>query len=233
MKIVRLLFLDENAEFSITKTIGLFGIIVYIHTYIDLWWLDKEYSQVMATLGLEMMLASLGIRGAQRGFQFIGEGIAGKVKDKKLAQSNKTEQTAPVVKTKQPPRKEPIVPLSGNFGFHEFESKDGTPMPANVKRNVATLIGILEVVRAEAGGKPITITSGYRSPAHNKAVNGSLKSEHMTGKAADFKISGMRPKQVVALLERLIAEGKIPDGGIGLYKSWVHYDFGKPRRWNG
>jgi uncharacterized protein YcbK (DUF882 family) len=49
-------------------------------------------------------------------------------------------------------------------------------------------------------------------------------SKHITGEAADFKIAGMTPKQVAAVIEKLIAAGKMEEGGIGIYSTWVHYD---------
>jgi hypothetical protein len=34
----------------------------------------------------------------------------------------------------------------------------------------------------------------------------------------------MTPKQVAEVIERLIAEKKMKEGGIGIYKTWLHYD---------
>ena len=41
------------------------------------------------------------------------------------------------------------------------------------------------------GDDPIVINSGYRSPAVNKAVGGAPTSNHLTGCAADIRVSGM------------------------------------------
>lgn len=61
-------------------------------------------------------------------------------------------------------------------------------------------------------------------PEHNAKVGGVKSSRHITGEAADFKIEGYTPKEVAAIIEKLIAAGKMEEGGIGIYSTWVHYD---------
>lgn len=52
--------------------------------------------------------------------------------------------------------------------------------------NLTKLIeAVLDPLR-EWFGKPITVNSGYRCEALNKAVGGSKTSDHMTGRAADI-----------------------------------------------
>jgi uncharacterized protein YcbK (DUF882 family) len=124
--------------------------------------------------------------------------------------------------------------VTKNFNLNEFNSKCGRPMPENIKKNVIELIHNLQVIRDEVK-VPISITSGYRSPEHNAKVKGAKDSQHVKGTAVDFKVQGLTPKQVAVIVERLIKEGKIKQGGIGIYPSWVHYDIyfdGKnKRRW--
>lgn len=123
--------------------------------------------------------------------------------------------------------------LSTNFDWKEFESKDGAPMPDWVKDNVRDLAKNLEVIRAAAGA-PMRINSGYRSPAHNTSIGGAKNSFHMKGMAADFTIQGKTIPETISLIEKLIAQGKISKGGLGTYRTFVHYDIqGKNRRWNG
>lgn len=65
------------------------------------------------------------------------------------------------------------------------------------------VLNVLDPLR-KAIGKPIIITSGYRSPAVNALVPGSSKtSQHMVGEAADFKIAGMTNQQIIDLIRRL------------------------------
>jgi len=123
--------------------------------------------------------------------------------------------------------------LTKNFSFSEFNSKDGAPMPEDVKKNIRLLANELEKIRA-AFKSPIKINSGYRSPAHNKAVGGVDNSYHLKGMAADFNVKGRTPRQVVAIIEEMINRGELKQGGVGLYNGWIHYDIrGTKARWNG
>lgn len=121
--------------------------------------------------------------------------------------------------------------ITKNFNLNEFNSKCGREMPENIKKNIIEMIHNLQVIRDEVK-VPITITSGYRSPEHNAKVKGAKDSQHVKGTAVDFKVQGLTPKQVALIVERLIKEGKIKQGGIGIYPSWVHYDIrGVKARW--
>lgn len=122
--------------------------------------------------------------------------------------------------------------LTPNFNLDEFKSKDGSSFPAEIVQSLTILATQLQALRTELG-RSITITSGYRSPAHNLKVGGAKDSFHVRGMAADIQVSGFNPKQVYDTIEKLIKEGKMKEGGLGLYKSWVHYDFrGKRIRWD-
>lgn len=62
---------------------------------------------------------------------------------------------------------------------------DNTPTP-EIESNLTSLVdNILDPLR-ELYGKPITVNSGYRCPAVNKAVGGSATSDHVKGFAADI-----------------------------------------------
>jgi uncharacterized protein YcbK (DUF882 family) len=127
-----------------------------------------------------------------------------------------------------------MAKLTNNFTLQEFNSKCGRDIPNNVLPNILQLAKNLQVLR-DAVGKSITITSGYRSPQHNKKIGGAKDSQHVKGMAADIKVAGMTPKEVALVIEGLIESGKMKQGGIGIYPSWVHYDifFGgkNKRRW--
>ncbi len=114
--------------------------------------------------------------------------------------------------------------LSANFGLSEFASKDGAATPASVIPALRDLASQLEVVREAFGGASISITSGYRSPQHNRRVGGATRSRHMAGEAADFNVSGVSPRTVQDKVEELIAEGKMKQGGLGRYSGFTHYD---------
>lgn len=121
--------------------------------------------------------------------------------------------------------------LTRNFKWEEFDCHDGTPVPREYWGNVKMLALNLEALRRLVG-KPIEITSGYRTRSHNKEVGGAKDSQHLTASAADIKIKGLEPKKVAKLIEDLIEEGVITEGGIGIYPTWVHYDIrGSKARW--
>ena len=56
--------------------------------------------------------------------------------------------------------------------------------------NLKNLCKWLEVLRERSGG-PVRINSGYRSPQLNKKVGGAPTSNHLTGCAADIRVTGM------------------------------------------
>ena len=121
--------------------------------------------------------------------------------------------------------------IKNNFSLQEFNSKCGREIPNNVLPNIIQLAKNLQVLR-DSLGKTISITSGYRSPQHNKKIGGAKDSQHVKGMAADIKVTGMTPKEVALVIEGLIEQGKIKQGGIGIYPSWVHYDIrGTKARW--
>jgi len=121
--------------------------------------------------------------------------------------------------------------LTENFNLSEFASKDGAQFPEDVIVNIIDLSRNLQVVR-DYIKKSININSGYRSPAHNKKVGGATNSQHLLGKASDITIDGLTPTMVKALLEKLISENKIKNGGVSLYPTFVHYDIRhNPTRW--
>lgn len=129
--------------------------------------------------------------------------------------------------------------LTPHFDLAELACKDGSCVPDRFIGNATRLCGELEVLRVELG-RPVVITSGYRSPEWN-AARGAEKSQHLTASAADIRVANVPPRQVHAAIERLIGAGKMRDGGLGLYlpregraAGWVHYDVGPAgRRWRG
>ncbi len=113
--------------------------------------------------------------------------------------------------------------LSEHFTLVEFASKDG----ADEVLVHPALVALLEAIRAKLG-RPVTINSGYRTPAHNARVGGASESRHKYGMAADIAVRGLPASALYA-----VAEDMEP-GGLGRYHSWVHVDVqGHNRRWDG
>ncbi len=132
-----------------------------------------------------------------------------------------------------------IEQVTPNFKLSEMEFSD--KVPESLLNNAYDVLKNLQVLR-EHLGKPIKIISGYRSPERNKAVGGATKSQHMEGNAVDIKVDGMTGHQIADVVEKLIKEGKMKQGGVGRYGdkdkvtdiSWCHYDTrGFAARWVG
>ena len=112
--------------------------------------------------------------------------------------------------------------LSANFTVAEFACKDGSD-PVFVDSSLAAL---LQKIR-DHFGRPVVITSGYRTATHNTAVGGAKSSQHLLGRAADIRVQGVSVEDVAAYAESLLPGW----GGVGRYpvkagraKGWVHVD---------
>jgi zinc D-Ala-D-Ala carboxypeptidase len=120
--------------------------------------------------------------------------------------------------------------LSKNFSLAELTvtSKpfDNTPNAQQIENLRALAENILQPLRDEIG-KPIRVTSGFRSPKVNAAVKGSKTSQHLQGQAADIKVDGMTPRQVELTIVGL---GLPFDQVINEYDSWVHVSYGPRHR---
>lgn len=102
-------------------------------------------------------------------------------------------------------------------------NNDPTP---EVLENLKQLVNnVLDPLR-NAYGKPIIVTSGYRSPALNAAVKGSKTSQHMKGQAAD--ITGGSKQENKKLFE-MAQELNLPYCQLIDEKnfSWVHISYDK------
>ena len=122
--------------------------------------------------------------------------------------------------------------LSKNFQLSEFACHDGTPVPESLQCNTILLANNIQVLRDDID-ESLTILSGYRTPSWNKKVGGAPKSMHLKAGASDLTTRSYTPAQLHARILKLIKAGKMKDGGLGLYKSFVHYDIGPARRWKG
>jgi hypothetical protein len=100
---------------------------------------------------------------------------------------------------------------------------DNTPNDAELA-NIVRLADFLEQVKAVLGGKPIMINSAFRSKQVNDAVGSKDTSQHRIGCAADIRVPGMTPDQVVKAIiaagigyDQVIREFATPTGG-----GWTH-----------
>ena len=122
--------------------------------------------------------------------------------------------------------------LTQNFSLQEFACKDGTSVPKEFYPNVKELANNLQVLRDRIQAPIIISGSGYRTKSHNKKVGGAPKSQHLTASAADISVNNYSTLQLASIIEELIAKGKMKQGGIGIYPTFVHYDIrGTKARW--
>ncbi|QDY70127.1 D-Ala-D-Ala carboxypeptidase family metallohydrolase [Qingshengfaniella alkalisoli] len=89
------------------------------------------------------------------------------------------------------------------------------------------LVQVLERVRLHYG-KPVVINSGCRCASYNARVGGASGSQHLIGRAADIRISGVDPDEVWSWLN------PSHHGGLGRYGTFTHIDTrDQTARWAG
>ena len=122
--------------------------------------------------------------------------------------------------------------LSNNFSLAEL-TKSQTAVRKNINNEPGTqeinnLIHLAETVLQPVRdhfGKPVAISSGYRSSALCEAIGSSAKSQHAKGEAADFEIHGVDNKELATWItkncefDQLILEFY---DGIDPNSGWVH-----------
>lgn len=130
--------------------------------------------------------------------------------------------------------------LSPHFALSEFTTSqvasrlrlDNTPPPEAIAAMKLLCQHVLEPVRAHFG-RPVALSSGYRSPKVNKAAGGAASSQHKFGQAADFEVPGIANPTLAAWVrdncrfDQLILEFYTPgDPNSG----WVHASYREPIR---
>jgi hypothetical protein len=116
-----------------------------------------------------------------------------------------------------------MTQLSEHFSYEELthtdhRELDNTPN-ADELENLKRLAEFLEQVKTMLGGKPIMINSAFRSKAVNDAVGSKDTSQHRIGCAADIRIPGMTPDEVV---KSVIASDLQFDQVIREFDRWTH-----------
>ena len=104
--------------------------------------------------------------------------------------------------------------------------KPNVPGADEIKALQALVEDILQPLR-DAVGVPVNVTSGYRSPAVNRAVGGSRTSQHVLGEAADIVVAGMAPR---AVCQKIIDMGLPFDQLIQEFGRWTHVSRGPKNR---
>jgi len=110
--------------------------------------------------------------------------------------------------------------------FSEIAERNGwdnTPNDHELE-NLKRLAEFLEEVKQTLGGKPIIVSSGFRSKQTNDGVGSRDSSQHRVGAAVDFRVPELTPDQVVRTIiasslayDQVIREFASPTGG-----GWTH-----------
>jgi hypothetical protein len=131
--------------------------------------------------------------------------------------------------------------LSPHFTLEELTHTDHRELEnipnetelANLKR----LAEFLEGVKTVLGGKPILVSSAFRSKAVNDSVGSKDTSQHRVGCAADLRVPSMTPDEVVKAIiasgigyDQVIREFATPTGGGWCHVSIPNYEGDKPRK---
>ena len=100
----------------------------------------------------------------------------------------------------------------------DHRTLDNTPNDSE-RANLQRLAEFLELVKVALGNKPVMVNSAFRSKAVNDAVGSKDTSQHRMGCAADIRVPGMTPDQVV---RAIIAAGLPYDQIIREFDAWTH-----------
>jgi hypothetical protein len=129
-----------------------------------------------------------------------------------------------------------MTTLTKNFTLEELtvtDHREFTNEPNDLeKNNLKRLAELLEQVKRLLGDKPIMVNSAFRSKQVNDAVGSKDTSQHRIGCAADIRVPGMTPDEVV----KAVIASDIPyDQIIREFDRWTHISVpnepnGKPRR---
>ncbi|ABR48298.1 Peptidase M15A [Alkaliphilus metalliredigens QYMF] len=105
------------------------------------------------------------------------------------------------------------IQIDKNFQLREFQCLGGSQLVKLDHR----LIEKLQQLRDQVGS-PVIVTSGFRTPEHNKRVGGSLNSQHLLGRAADIQVPGYSPEAIAQIADALGFTG------VGIYATFTHVD---------
>ena len=116
-----------------------------------------------------------------------------------------------------------ITPLSLHFTLEELTTTDhrqfdNTPNTDELA-NLVRLAKFLEQVKTALGGKPVMINSAFRCKQVNDAVGSKDTSQHRIGCAADIRVPGMTPDEVV---KAVMVAGLGYDQIIREFDRWTH-----------
>lgn len=116
---------------------------------------------------------------------------------------------------------------SPHLSWAELACKDAarTPYPEDWRTTRAVVLATeFERIRAMFDG-PIRVGSGYRTPAHNRAIGGAKESQHCEGRALDlYPPTGVSIDRFYVVIREWALRPESAIGGLGRYPAFVHID---------
>ena len=97
-----------------------------------------------------------------------------------------------------------------------------------VQENVVELLMRINIVR-NLYGKPMIVTSGYRSPEYNKSIGGSANSAHCTGQAIDISCKDGKLKEWIKYNPKSLEELGFYFEDFDYTPTWVHFTIRPPK----
>lgn len=91
-----------------------------------------------------------------------------------------------------------------------------------IKQNLKKVVSAADLIREQVGR--LKVTSGYRPLEYNRSIGSPDSSYHVKGFALDLKPLDTSVEDLHNAILGMIDNGEIPNGGVGIYDTFVHYD---------
>jgi zinc D-Ala-D-Ala carboxypeptidase len=123
--------------------------------------------------------------------------------------------------------------LTKNFSLQEMTKSqtalrkgiDNTPTPDKIEPLTLLCEKVLQPVR-DHFDRPVTITSGYRSPELCVAIGSKVTSQHTRGQAADFEVLGVSNMEVAQwIADNCEFDQLILECFTGGNTGWIHCSY--------
>lgn len=96
-----------------------------------------------------------------------------------------------------------------------------------IAKNAAELLEKVNAFLEHYG--EVKMTSGYRSPEHNKKIGGARSSKHMSGEAVDIFDPDKKLAKFVFQKQQLLADHGLYCEDMRCTKNWVHFQSKAPK----
>ena len=109
-----------------------------------------------------------------------------------------------------------------HFTWEEARCNHCRLLPDNPQA-VINAARMMERIREILGNNPVRVNSWFRCPEYNRRIGGASNSQHPQGRAIDFTVRQISPREVARRLRAHLGGNRII-GGLGSYPGFVHCD---------